>query len=124
SLGEQLLVLAQRAQAPGLLLQAHYALGRAHAFLGDWATARTHLEQAIAYMTAVSTARMHFSTAAMTPAGPPLALWPTNFECLAIPNRLCKGDGRHSRLPATWVIPPAWPRRRFFSYSSIISAGM
>ena len=36
------------AQDPGLLLQAHYALGRAHAFLGDWATAKTHLEQAIA----------------------------------------------------------------------------
>src|SRR5262245_40826955 len=43
-----MLGLAQRAQDPGLLLQAHYALGRAHAFVGDWPTARTHLEQAIA----------------------------------------------------------------------------
>ncbi len=44
-----MLGIAQRAQEPGLLLQAHYALGRAHAFLGDWSSAKTHLEQAIAY---------------------------------------------------------------------------
>jgi predicted ATPase len=49
NLAEQLLGLAQRAQAPAFLLEAHYALGRAHVFLADWATARTHLEQAIAY---------------------------------------------------------------------------
>jgi predicted ATPase len=48
-LGDQLLGLAQRAQDPGLLLQAHAAMGRAHALLGAWATARIHLEQAIAY---------------------------------------------------------------------------
>ena len=36
------------AQDPGLLLQAHYALGPTYAFVGDWATAKTHLEQAIA----------------------------------------------------------------------------
>src|SRR5262249_44706850 len=49
NLGDQLLGLAQRAQDPGLLLQAHSAMGRAHAFLGDWASARIHLEQAIPY---------------------------------------------------------------------------
>jgi predicted ATPase len=49
NLGEQLLGLAERAQDPALLLQAHQALGPTHAFLGDWASARTHLEQAIAY---------------------------------------------------------------------------
>src|SRR5262249_7472767 len=49
NLGDQLLGLAQRAQDPGLLLQAHSALGRAHAVLGDWASARIHLEQAIAH---------------------------------------------------------------------------
>jgi predicted ATPase len=48
-LGEQLLGLAQRAQDPALFLQAHHALGPTYAYLGDWATARTHLEQAIAY---------------------------------------------------------------------------
>jgi predicted ATPase len=47
-LSGQLLGLAQRAEDPGLLLQAHYALGRAHAVLGDWASAKTHFEQAIA----------------------------------------------------------------------------
>ena len=49
NLGEQMLGLAQRAHDPAFLLQAHYALGRAHVFLGDWTTARTHLEQAIAF---------------------------------------------------------------------------
>jgi predicted ATPase len=48
-LGEQLLGLAERAQDPALLLQAHHALGPAYAYLGDWPTARTHLEQAIAH---------------------------------------------------------------------------
>jgi predicted ATPase len=48
NLAEQLLGLAQRAQDPGLLLQAHHALGRVHGLLGDWAAARNHLEQAIA----------------------------------------------------------------------------
>jgi predicted ATPase len=43
-----MLGLAQRAQDPGLLLEAHYALGRVHAVRGDWASAKTHLEQAIA----------------------------------------------------------------------------
>jgi predicted ATPase len=48
NLGEELLGLAQRAQDPALLLQAHYALGRAHVFLGDWASAKAHLEHTIA----------------------------------------------------------------------------
>ena len=37
------------AQDPALLLQAHHALGPTYALVGDWASARTHLEQAIAY---------------------------------------------------------------------------
>jgi predicted ATPase len=47
--GEQLLSLAQRAQDPALLLQAHHALGPTYALVGDWASARIHLEQAIAH---------------------------------------------------------------------------
>src|SRR5262249_8963555 len=47
-LGEQMLGLAERAQDPAFPLQAHHALGATHAFRGDWAAARTHLEQAIA----------------------------------------------------------------------------
>jgi tetratricopeptide (TPR) repeat protein len=48
-LGEQLLGLAERAQDPALLLQAHHSLGPTYAFVGDWANARTHLEHAIAH---------------------------------------------------------------------------
>lgn len=48
-LGEQLLNLAQRAEDPALLLQANHALGPTYALVGDWAAARSHLEEAIAY---------------------------------------------------------------------------
>jgi class 3 adenylate cyclase/predicted ATPase len=47
-LGTQLLRLAQRAAAPTHLLEAHDALGGILFFLGEYAAARTHLEQGIA----------------------------------------------------------------------------
>src|SRR5262249_15465230 len=47
-LGEQLLSLAQRVQAPDLLPEAHRAVGEASLWLGDLPTARAHLEQGIA----------------------------------------------------------------------------
>src|SRR5207244_3170618 len=48
NLGEQLLGLAQRAQDPGLLLQAYHALGPTYVHIGDWASAQAHLEQGTA----------------------------------------------------------------------------
>jgi len=47
--GGQLLGLAQRAGDPALLLQAHHALGPTYTLVGDWASARTHLDDAIAH---------------------------------------------------------------------------
>jgi len=47
-LGERLLSLAQSAQDPALLLEAHTALGNTLSFLAELASARGHLEQAIA----------------------------------------------------------------------------
>ncbi len=47
-LGEQLLSLAQRVQAPELFPEAHRAVGEALLWLGDLPTARAHLEQGIA----------------------------------------------------------------------------
>ena len=47
-LGEQLLRLAQRVQDPGLLLEAHFAVGRTLLLLGKHTSAREHLEQGIA----------------------------------------------------------------------------
>jgi predicted ATPase len=44
-LGEQLLRLAQREATPTHLLEAHIYLGLTLAFLGEYAAARTHLEQ-------------------------------------------------------------------------------
>jgi predicted ATPase len=47
-LGEQLFSLAQSVQDPALLLEAHRALGSTLYFLGELASAHTHLEQGIA----------------------------------------------------------------------------
>jgi predicted ATPase len=47
-LGEQLDRLAQREATPTLRVEAHAALGHALFFLGEFAAARTHLEQGIA----------------------------------------------------------------------------
>ncbi|MGH6803330.1 MAG: hypothetical protein ACREC3_08180, partial [Methyloceanibacter sp.] len=49
TLVEQLLRLAQRAQDPALLLQAHLALGAAMFHRGEFIPARGHLEQVILY---------------------------------------------------------------------------
>jgi predicted ATPase len=47
-LGEQLYRVAQRMDTPSHLLEAHDALGGTLVFLGEYAAARTHLEQGIA----------------------------------------------------------------------------
>jgi predicted ATPase len=47
-LGEQLLTLAQEMQKPGLLVEAHYALGGPLFLLGELTSAQAHLERAIA----------------------------------------------------------------------------
>jgi predicted ATPase len=46
-LGEQLLDLAQRVLAPGLLLLAHRVLGQTLTFLGEFSAAQVHLERAM-----------------------------------------------------------------------------
>jgi class 3 adenylate cyclase/predicted ATPase len=48
-LGEQLLNLAQQAQAPVLLVEAHYSLGVTFSWLGEFELARAHLEQGNAH---------------------------------------------------------------------------
>ena len=45
ALGEQLLTLANKAQAPDLILQAHLSLGVSLFWLGEFIESRTHLEQ-------------------------------------------------------------------------------
>jgi predicted ATPase len=47
-LAEQLLSLAQRAQDPALVLEAHRAMGQTMYWLGEMAAAREHFQQAIA----------------------------------------------------------------------------
>ena len=53
-LGEQLFGLAQRTAEPTHHLEAHDALGQTLLHLGDYTTARTHLEQAIALTNAAA----------------------------------------------------------------------
>ena len=101
-----------------------HALGPAHAFLGDWATAKTHLEQAIAYYDRRQHGSHAFLYGGHDPCVSSRAMRPTHFGCSAIPSRPCRGAGRPSRWPASWVIPPAWPTRSFWSHSSIDTAGM
>jgi predicted ATPase len=48
TLAGQLLSLAQRAQDPALLLEAHHALGITCMLAGDWVSAKAHWEQGIA----------------------------------------------------------------------------
>jgi DNA-binding NtrC family response regulator/predicted ATPase len=48
ALGQQLLDLAQRAQDPALLLEAHLALGNGLFWCGDFVSAQAHLERVIA----------------------------------------------------------------------------
>jgi predicted ATPase len=48
-LGEQLLQLAQDAQDPALLLEAHYTLGETLYYLGEFSSAHAHGEQGIAF---------------------------------------------------------------------------
>jgi predicted ATPase/class 3 adenylate cyclase len=47
-LAEQLLILAQRQQDPGLLLEAHRVLGQTTFWLGEMASSREHMEQGMA----------------------------------------------------------------------------
>src|SRR5262249_40649448 len=51
-LGEQILSLAQRAPSPAGLAHAHIMLGYALFSLREWAAARSHLEQGVAFYTA------------------------------------------------------------------------
>lgn len=46
--GVRLLNLAQETQDPGLLLQAHHALGPTYGLVGEWEAAQQHLDQAVA----------------------------------------------------------------------------
>jgi predicted ATPase/DNA-binding winged helix-turn-helix (wHTH) protein len=48
ALGEQYLALAQQGHEPAALVEAHYALGTALFYLGEFARARVHFEQGVA----------------------------------------------------------------------------
>ena len=84
ALGEQLYRLAQREAEPTHLLEAHEVLGDTLFYLGDYATARTHLEQgsALIDLAVQRTLVLHHDTA---PGVRCLALAASTLWCLGYP---------------------------------------
>jgi predicted ATPase len=91
-LGEQMLSLAQRVQDPVGLADAHILLGNALLFLGEWGSARPHLEQASPSTIPSSTAPMSSPRPTLGCLASPVS--PKSCGCLAIPTRPCSGARR------------------------------
>jgi predicted ATPase/class 3 adenylate cyclase len=85
-IGEQLLRLAQRVAAPTHLLEAHDALGIILSNLGDYPTARTHLEQGIV-LTDPAVQRMLAERQGEAPGVHCLAVAANTLWCLGYPTQ-------------------------------------
>src|SRR5262249_43009560 len=70
-LGQRLLSLAQNVQDSAFLLEAHFALGQALVFRGEFVAAREHLEQGIALYDPVR----HYSHAFLYGQDPGVFCW-------------------------------------------------
>lgn len=87
--GEQLIRLAQRLATPLLCLEAYDALGTTLFHLGDYATARTYLEQGIAGSSAVVQRDLVFRPD-VVPGVRCLAIAATTLWCLGYPTQASK----------------------------------
>jgi predicted ATPase/class 3 adenylate cyclase len=85
-LGEQLYRLAQREAAPMPLLEAHEVLGNTLFALGEYAAARTHLEQGIA-LTDPTTQRAQALRQGEAPGVRCLAIAASTLWCLGYPTQ-------------------------------------
>jgi predicted ATPase len=85
-LGEQLYRLAQREAAPMPLLEAHEVLGNTFFALGEYAAARTHLEQGIA-LTDPTTQRAQVLRQGEAPGVRCLAIAASTLWCLGYPTQ-------------------------------------
>ena len=106
-LGEQLTGWRSVRPTRRTCLEAHDALGDTLFFLGDYAAARTHLEQGIALIdpTAQRAQALHHGAA---PGVRCLAWRPTRCGAWAIPRRPCSGVRRPWPWPRHWPIPIVW----------------
>jgi predicted ATPase len=85
-LGEELYRLAQRETAPTACLEAHNALGQTLFFLGEYATARRHLEQGIGLI-APEVERTLIPRDGMSPVVHCLAYGSNTLWCLGYPTQ-------------------------------------
>ena len=108
TLAGQLLSLAQHAQDPALLLEAHHALGATYMLAGDWVSGLAHMEQGIALYDPQQHRATPSSTAAMTRAYAAWAVRPVAYGCWAIPIRPCGAVRRPSRWPESCPTRPRW----------------
>jgi class 3 adenylate cyclase/tetratricopeptide (TPR) repeat protein len=108
-LGEQLYRLAQHAAGPTPRIEAHDALGTTLFYVGEYAAARTHLEQAIV-LTDPTTQRAQALRQGMAP-GVRCSGWRrTRCGVWALQRRPCGGVRRRWPWPRPWPIPIVWRR--------------
>jgi predicted ATPase len=99
---EQLLRLGQNTQDPALIMEGHHGLGQILYYMGKFAAARDHLEQAIALYDS-----RQFSSSAIRPVQDPGALRPGVCGIWVIPTRPSKEFTRRSPWPRNYPIPLA-----------------
>jgi predicted ATPase len=105
-LGEQLLGLAQRAADPTHRLAAHAALGETCLYLGDYAAARTHLEQGIGLMDP-ATQRAQALHLGVAPGVVCLATAAKMLWCLGYPAQALRRSQEALALAHTIAHPPS-----------------
>ena len=121
-LGEQLDRLAQRETTPTLRLEAHEALGTTLFYLGEYATARMHFEQGIAFIDPTADRAMMLrpgvSPGAWCLAYVALTLWCLGYlQC-----RPCGGARRRWHWLGRWRIPIVWGQSSTLQPSCITGA--
>jgi predicted ATPase len=103
-LGEELYRLAQRETAPTSRLEAHDALGQTLFFLGEYATARIHLEQGIA-LTDPTVERLLVLHHGVSPGVRCLAYVSNTLWCLGYPAQAVRWSQEALAL-AEWLAHP------------------
>jgi class 3 adenylate cyclase/predicted ATPase len=113
-LGEQLYRLAQRQATPMPRLEAHDALGGTLFFQGEYAAARTHLEQGIALTDPTAqqalALRHHVASGVWCPAVAANALW-----CLGFPEQAVRRSQEAVALARTLAHPQSLVVAQFFA---------
>jgi DNA-binding winged helix-turn-helix (wHTH) protein/predicted ATPase len=113
-LGEQLYRLAQHAAAPTPRLEAHGALGATLFYLGDYAAARTHLEQGIA-LTDPAAQRPLALRHDVAPGVAFLALAASTLWCLGFPAQAVQRSQEALALAQTLAHPQSLAMARHFA---------